>query len=77
MPYIAQASREIEHVTTNDPGHLTYTLYKVCMDALPSNARYKDYHSVLGALEATKLEFYRRHVAPYEDEKILENGDVT
>jgi len=31
---------------------------------------------VIGALEACKLEFYRRAVVPYEDKKIKENGDV-
>lgn len=30
---------------------------------------------VIGALESTKLEFYRRF-APYEDRKMNENGDV-
>lgn len=29
-----------------------------------------------GAIEAAKLEFYRRVVAPYEDQKLLDNGDV-
>lgn len=32
--------------------------------------------TVLGMLECCKMELYRRHVAPYEDEKIIENGDV-
>jgi hypothetical protein len=27
-------------------------------------------------LECAKQEFYRRNTAPYEDEKVLENGDV-
>jgi hypothetical protein len=31
---------------------------------------------VLGAMEAAKLEFYRRIVSPYEDEKIALHGDV-
>lgn len=30
----------------------------------------------LGALECCKLEFYRRVAAPYEDSKIISNGDV-
>jgi hypothetical protein len=29
-----------------------------------------------GVLEAVKMEFYRRRVAPYEDKKAKENGDV-
>jgi hypothetical protein len=31
---------------------------------------------LIGMLECAKLELYRRSVANYEDEKILENGDV-
>ena len=31
---------------------------------------------IMGALICTMFEFYRRVVAPYEDTKIKENGDV-
>jgi hypothetical protein len=31
---------------------------------------------VIGALENCKMELYRRKIAPYEDIKIEENGDV-
>jgi hypothetical protein len=37
---------------------------------------YRTINDVLGALEGAKLEFYRRVAAPYEDQKIQENGDV-
>lgn len=37
---------------------------------------YLDKVQVLRALKDAKLEFYRRVVAPYEDLKIKENGDV-
>jgi hypothetical protein len=57
-------------------GHLTWVFYRAALDALPESPRYRDYHAVIGALEAAKLEFYRRQVAPYEDGKIAENGDV-
>jgi len=30
----------------------------------------------VGVLECAKLELYRRIAAPYEDEKIVETGDV-
>jgi hypothetical protein len=76
MPYIPRAQRDSAEPNTADPGELTYLLYRLCLDALPPEPRYRDFHAVLGALEATKLEFYRRHVATYEDGKIAENGDV-
>ena len=31
---------------------------------------------LIGVLECAKLELYRRVAAPYEDDKIDENGDV-
>lgn len=37
---------------------------------------YADHNSAVGMLECCKMELYRRDVAPYEDEKVIENGDV-
>jgi len=37
---------------------------------------YNTLSDVIKAFECAKLEFYRRKVAPYEDQKILANGDV-
>ena len=37
---------------------------------------YADYNALIGVLESCKLEFYRRAVAAYEDEKSTVNGDV-
>jgi len=37
---------------------------------------YKDLNAAIGVLECVKQEFYRRVAAPYEDQKIAENGDV-
>lgn len=37
---------------------------------------YKDYNEVIGVLECVKQELYRRLIAPYEDKKKDENGDV-
>jgi hypothetical protein len=77
MPYIRVQDRARDEPGTDDVGHLTYLFYRLALDALPENPRYRDLHAVLGAMEAAKLEFYRRVVAPYEDGKIAENGDVT
>ena len=38
--------------------------------------RYTHVNEAVGVLECAKLELYRRVAAPYEDEKIAENGDV-
>jgi hypothetical protein len=37
---------------------------------------YQRLNDVVGALECNKLEIYRRLAAPYEDQKIRDNGDV-
>ena len=37
---------------------------------------FQDLNELIGALECAKQELYRRVVAPYEEDKIEENGDV-
>ena len=37
---------------------------------------YTDLNAAIGMLECAKLELYRRRLAPYEDKKIAEHGDV-
>ena len=76
MPYIEQDKREHTIPNTDHPGELTYELYLLCLTAIPYEPSYADYATVLGCLEATKLELYRQHIAPYEDAKREENGDV-
>ena len=77
MPYIPQEIREHTIPNTDHPGELTYELYMLCVTALPPRPHFSDYATVLGCLEATKLELYRQHVVPYEIGKLIENGDVT
>ena len=37
---------------------------------------YQVCNDIMGALAGAQMEFYRRHVVPYEDRKIKINGDV-
>ncbi len=37
---------------------------------------YTELSAAIGDVECAKLELYRRLLAPYEDDKITENGDV-
>jgi hypothetical protein len=81
MPYISQEDRkEIDKIVQllNDDvtpqGRLNYLIFayvKRCI--LPS---YNNYKEVIGELECCKLEIYRKLIAPYEEKKMLENGDV-
>ena len=83
MPYIKEMERIMVDPLIGDmgrassPGHLNFQLTRICTDYLADKINnYQHYNDVIGALEACKLEFYRRTVAPYEDKKIKENGDL-
>ena len=60
------------------PGELNYVITKVCLGylGLGGGPHYAEFNEVIGVLECVKQELYRRAVAPYEDLKIQENGDV-
>ncbi|PCI45906.1 MAG: hypothetical protein COB41_00520 [Proteobacteria bacterium] len=61
----------------NNSGELQYAmamLFKFYMKKKGLN--YQACNDIMGALAGAQMEFYRRVVAPYEDLKIKENGDV-
>ena len=89
MPYVTQAVRD--HIARGGPattkGDLTYQITLAVLDYLKWRAEYNPaavragpsfdhYADAIAALECAKLELYRRLLAPYEDRKIQENGDV-
>lgn len=78
MPYIPEERRTAlaDGKLPESVGELTYVLYKACTEYLYVKPKFSDFAEVLGALEATKLELYRRRIAPYEDDKLIENGDI-
>lgn len=88
MPYIEQKDRneKFGDLTTENlrlgyacetPGDLNYVITLICQQYLKSKGlRYQYVNDIIGALEGCKLEFYRRIVSNYEDEKINLNGDV-
>ena len=77
MPYITEEQREeLKTRPAKNVGELTYALYLTCLKYAGPTPNYQTYTEILGALTATKHELYRRQVAPYEDQKLLENGDV-
>lgn len=77
MPYIDKQTRAfLNNREPQNVGELNYLITKTCLDFVGTEKSYALYNAVVGALESAKLEFYRRVVAPYEDEKIKENGDV-
>lgn len=88
MPYIKQAERKkcapiidafkgILLLGCND-GELNYIITSICHFYLKNKdkERYTYYNEVIGVLECAKLELYRQSIAPYENIKIVENGDI-
>jgi len=81
MPYIKRSKRSIKLLSIvadaiDTEGELNYCITKLCLLYLGNNAHYEDYNRVMGVLISVQHEFYRRYVAPYEDQKRKENGDV-
>ncbi len=82
MPYI-KSSKRVHSVpvagTMNNPGELNFALSTIVNAYLITRElpnTYNDYNEVIGALESCKLEVYRRLVAPLENEKLEQHGDV-
>jgi len=80
MPYIDDETRAMLTLTPArpvTPGELNYKLTRELLDYLARLGHsYTRFNEVIGALECAKLELYRRLLAPYEDKKKDENGDV-
>lgn len=80
MPYIEDAKRnslEITHHSTNQ-GELNYLLSITALDYLDRHGlSYATLNDILGAFTGAGEEFYRRIVAPYEDKKRIEHGDLS
>ncbi len=55
-------------------GELSYVITKILKSLYAPD--YFSYNRAMGVIESAKHEFYRRVVAPYEDKKLNENGDV-
>lgn len=87
MPYIKPEQREKWKVIIDEvvkiinelpedkkDGELNYLITSILKKVYKPS--YFNYNRAIGLVECIKQEFYRRSVAPYEEEKIKENGDV-
>ena len=84
MPYIKQDDRKLfdehidkiaEHLLTL--GELNYCITRICHKWIENRGlRYNSINDVMGALECAKMEAYAKIARPYEEDKIVENGDV-
>ena len=80
MPYIKQEDRkefDLTKIFPETPGELNFVITSIVRDYLYDvGVSYAEINEVIGVLECVKLELYRRIAVPYENRKILENGDV-
>lgn len=80
MPYIPKPRRRSILDDGDCPangGELNFVITTVIDEYMKAHGiSYTRIADVLSALEGAKQEFYRRVAAPYEDSKIIQNGDV-
>ncbi len=84
MPYIKKEDRPIidkyiHHLEgfVKTEGELNYTITRLVSKWIADEGLcYKNINSAIGVIECVKQELYRRVASPYEDTKIVENGDV-
>ena len=82
MPYVSQQKRRRLDLIVNAMmdqsleanGSLNYILFAFCKRRIDPS--YNNYKNFCGELRQCATEIERRLLAPYEDQKIEENGDV-
>jgi len=86
MPYIKPEERafftdllgSLAQTDIQSVGELNFLLTKICLHYINQRGlqKYQFYNDVIGALEASKMEIYRKLISPYEEQKEIENGTV-
>ena len=80
MPYIVPSRRldlaEDNFEDIKNAGELNFVFTTIALEYFKARKNYQAINDIIGALEGCKLEWYRRVAAPYEEIKIIENGDV-
>ena len=88
MPYIVPERREELQELIMDlskklkfmrasAGDLNYVVTRLMLNHIDdAGLNYSTINDLIGMLECSKMELYRRVAAPYENQKIFKNGDV-
>lgn len=82
MPYITPEQKiDLDPILAQFPAltmpELDYVITKLAIDQVMNRPRqFVTLNEVWGVMTGAAQEFYRRLVAPYEDVKAFENGDV-
>jgi len=86
MPYIKvddrakfkEAIEEIFALDLSTPGEMNYLITCICQIYQANQGEsYATHNEIVGVLECVKQEWYRKQTVPYEEKKIVENGDVS
>lgn len=79
---IENLAQKLQRILPNFPednkgrgGDLNYVITKLLLEMYPTKS-YEQYAEAISTLECAKLEFYRRQIAHYENNKAFENSDV-
>jgi hypothetical protein len=75
MPYIAQPFRKSPVVVVT-PGELSYAISQLLVQYMEGHKDFQHMNDIVGVLTTLSGEFQRRIMFPYEDKKIILNGDV-
>lgn len=84
MPYISKERRAVFDAALEacaaeigNEGELNYCIYKLSTLLIDRiGPSYTKLSMCSSAMEHAKMEWYRKKLAPYEDEKITEHGDI-
>lgn len=78
MPYIDTKTKDKVHqFGPRTPGELNFAITEILIGYLKEKKEsYQTYNDMMGAMNGSLLELYRRKIIPYEDKKIEANGDV-
>jgi len=74
--HIAELARLVPNERMSRPGHMNYIISLLLNKVYGSDIRYADHNEIIGLLSCVQAEFYRRYTAPYEDEKVISEGDL-
>lgn len=74
---IKSAKKILQKVPANkELGEINYLFSEILSQTVLADVTYADAAGTIGLLETMKAEIYRRVIAPYEDLKNGENGEV-
>jgi hypothetical protein len=78
---IAYIARKIEQDEGNQrlattPGLAGYSIAALLLTLIEGQESDATYSAVIGVLEETKMELHRTHIAPFQEQKKFDNGEI-